>query len=161
MSDAVFKHNDPDCYHDKELTLHDCVAENVVHKDSVLSFHFSDGFWIMPQHEANSFDKTIRTDAAQVDFYMEDINDVSIEVHVRNIFRSTKVEFWNAEDLLHAINNGKLTIEFLYQYRTYFEQMWRCVLCSKKKPYYRECYLHIPGADAIYRWNDLLPHREW
>lgn len=161
MFDKLFTHNDPDHYHGRELTLHDCVAEKILYQDGILHFHFADGFWITPSHEENSLDKTVRTSASQVDFCIDDIKDIDIHVYTRNIFKRTTVEFWDANNLIDAVNSGKCTIEFIYQYRTYFEQMWRCALHFKKRPYYKECQLYIPGANATYRWNNLLPDREW
>ena len=161
MFDAVFTHNDPDHYHDRELTLHDCVAKKILHKNGILSFYFEDGFWVTPNHEENCLNKTVRTDAAQVDFCFDDINDIDIHVYTRNIFKKTKVEFWDANNLIDAVNSGKCTIEFIFQYRTYFEQMWSCILHFKKKPYLSECQLHLPEAKATYRWNNLRPNREW
>ena len=161
MSDTVFIHNDPDQYHDSELTLHDCIAEKIQHQDGVLRFLFPDGFWITPNHKANNLDKTVKTDASQVEFLVDDINDIRIHVYTRTIFKNTKVEFWDAGDLIDAVNCGKCTIEFIYQYRNYFEKMWRCALHFKKKPYYRECQLYIPETRTIFRWNNLLPDHEW
>ena len=162
MLDTVFAHNDPDHYHDSELSLHDCVAEKITHRDGILRFYFADGFWVTPQHEANDSDKTVRTDASQVDFSIDDIRDIIIHVYTRrNISEKTVVEFWDADKLIDAVNSGKCSIEFIYQYRTFFEQMWRCALHFKEEPHYRECQLHIPGANATYRWNTLLTDREW
>ena len=161
MSDTIFAHNDPDNCHDKELTLHDCVADKITYKSGVLEFFFSDGFWIVPCHGENDLGKTVRTDASQVAFHIDNIEDVDIQVYTRNFFKKTKVEFWSANDLLDVVNSGKCTIEFIYQYRASFEQMWLCALNFKKKPYYKECYLHLPGATATYKWNNLLPNREW
>ena len=161
MSNIVFTHNDPDHYHDSELTLHDCIAEKILYKDGVLQFSFPDGFWVTPNHNKNDLGKTVKTDASQVDFLVDDINDIEIHVYTRTIFKNTKVEFWDAGDLINAINCGKCTIEFIYQYRNFFEQMWRCALHFERKPYYRECQLYIPETKATYRWNNLLSDREW
>lgn len=161
MFDTVFTHNDPDHYHDEKLLLHDCTAEKILYKDGVLRLYFPEGFWVTPNHEESGLDKTVRTDAAQVDFCVKDINDISIHVYTRTAFKRTMVTYWNAGDLIDAVNSGKCTIEFIYQYRTYFEQMWRCDLCFQKRPYCGECQLHIPGAKATYRWNHLRPECEW
>ena len=160
MSDATFKHNDPDDYHERELILHDCIAEKILCTNEMLRFCFSGGFWVTPFHKANDLNKTVRTDAAQVDFHVDEINDVGVYVYAKTFFKKTMVEYWTLKDLVDAVNSGKCTLEFIYKYRTYFEHMWLCALSSKKKPYYRECQLHIPGAAATYRWNELLPDRE-
>ena len=161
MFDTLFTHNDPDSYHDRELTLHDCEAQKILYKDGVLCFCFADGFWVTPNHEANTLGKTVRTDTSQVKFSIDDINDIDIHVYTQNIFKETIVEYWDANKLIDAVNSGECTIEFIYQYRTYFEQMWRCALRFKKKPYYRECQLYIPGTKATYQWNNLRPDHEW
>lgn len=83
MSDDTFKHNDPDDYHDRELILHDCIAGKILYINRMLRFCFSDGFWITPSHKANDLDKTVRTDAAQVDFHVDDINDVGVYVYTQ------------------------------------------------------------------------------
>lgn len=161
MFDTVFTHNDPDEYHDRELTLHDCIAKKILYKDGILHSYFEDGFWITHNHKENSLGKTVRTDASQADFCIEDINDIDIQVYTKNILKKTTVELWNINDLISAVNSGKCTIEFIYQYRSSFKQLWECALHFKKKPYYRQCQLHLPGANATYRWNNMRADREW
>ena len=90
MFATLFTHNDPDLYHDRELTLHDCVAQKILYKDGVLCFCFADGFWVTPNHEGNGLGKTVRTDASQVDFCIDDINDMDIHVYTRNISKKTR-----------------------------------------------------------------------
>lgn len=159
----TYKHNDCDAYHGQKLTLHDCVAEKITYENGILSFWLSDGFWITPSHEASDLENVIKTDAARVDFKVDDIDDVSVDVFTRkrSIIKRTIVEYWDAQELIEAVNNGKCIIEFVYQYRTYFEQMWYCAIRSSKKPYYRDCYLHIPNTEAVYRWNELRPDHTW
>ena len=162
MLDLEFKHNDADDSYDKLLTLHDCIAEKVSYTDGVLRFFLSDGLWIAPTHKENILGKVVRTGAAVVDFRIENIDDIIVRVFTRNRFtRNTKVEIWEMRDLMEIINRGKCTIEFIYQYRTHFEQMWHCAIRSKVKPYYRDCHLHLPNTEAVYRWNDLRPDHEW
>lgn len=161
MLNSEFKHNDKDGCHDNTLTLHDCVAERVSFSNGILRFYLSDGFWITTQHKENVLDRTVRTDAAVVDFCIKDLDDVTLCVFVRNILGKTKAEIWKMRDLINGINSGEFTIEFLYQYRSYFEQMWHCVIRSDRKPYHRECQLHLPEATAVFRWNNLRPNCEW
>ena len=162
MLDLEFKHNDADDSHDKVLTLHDCIVENVSYTDGVLRFFLPEGLWIAPTHKENILGKVVKTDAAVVDFRIEDIDDIIVRVFTRNRFtRRTKVEIWEMRDLMESVNSGEYKIEFIYQYRTYFEQMWQCAIRSNVKPYYRECQLHLPDTDAVYRWNDLRPDHEW
>ena len=142
--------------------MHDCIVENVSYTDGVLRFFLPEGLWIAPTHKENILGKVVKTDAAVVDFRIEDIDDIIVRVFTRNRFtRRTKVEIWEMRDLMESVNSGEYKIEFIYQYRTYFEQMWQCAIRSNVKPYYRECQLHLPDTDAVYRWNDLRPDHEW
>ena len=162
MLDLEFKHNDADDSHDKVLTLHDCIVENVSYTDGVLRFFLPEGLWIAPTHRDNDLGKVVKTDSAVVDFRISNIDDIVVRVFTQTHFtRRTKVEIWEMRDLMDSINRGKCTIEFIYQYRTHFEQMWQCAIRSNVKPYYRECQLHLPDTDAVYRWNDLRPDHEW
>ena len=159
--DKEFKHCDPDCSHDLTLTLHDCEAEKIsVGKDRI-RFYLKEGFWIVPNHTKNTAGKAVRTDAAMVEFRVEDVDDIYIEVFTRGIFRKTRAEYPEFSEIIKAVNNGECTIEFIYQYRTFFEQMWRCALRSKKEPHYRECYIHLPKAEASFCWNNLRSECEW
>ncbi len=116
---------------------------------------------MQPQHTDSALTKIHRTDSAVVDFSIESIEDIIVHVFERNIFKKTNVEIWKMSDLLNAINNDECTIEFIYQYRSHFEQMWQCAIHSKKKPYYRECQLHMPETEATFRWNNLSLDCEW
>ncbi len=164
MSDIEFIHNDPDSFHDTYLTLHDCVADRIYYNKKVLSFSFPEGFWIFPEHEASNLDNTVRTDSSQADFYInndENFENVYVEVFSKGIFIKTFVEKWSLNELINAVNSGGYQLEFIYQYRTYFEQMWYCALHYKGKLRYKECYIHIPKAEAVYCWNNLREDCVW
>ena len=157
-----FVHNDPDVFHEKELSLHDCVADQIVFENGVLYFHLPDGLWVTPHHRGNTCEKVVRSGEALVKFSVQDIDDITVDVLTRNPWtRKTNVEFGDMEQLISAINSGKSTIEFIAQYRTHFEQLWRCAIKSKKKTYYRECQLHLPKTEATFCWNELRPEYEW
>ena len=164
MTNNSFKHVDPDEFHDKELTLHDCIANKVLSEDKTLRFYLPDGFWVTHHHIENVSEKVVRTDASVVVFSIEDFDDILVRVFTRHKWlgcRNTGVEYWDIEQLISAVNSGKCTIEFITQYRSYYEQMWHCAIRSNKKPYYRECQLHLPNANATYHWNNLCLDREW
>ena len=164
MANNNFKHIDPDEFHGKELTLHDCIADKITFENNTLRFYLPDGFWVTPHHEVNSSEKTVRTDASVVDFSIKNIDDTMVDVFTRHKwlwFRKTSVEIWNMEKLIALVNSGNCTLEFITQYRTYGEQMWHCVIRHKKKPYYRECQLYLPETETTFFWNDLRPECEW
>ena len=164
MSREDFLHTDPDRFHGRELTLHDCVAERITLDGNVIRFYLPDGFWVTTHHIENDTGKVIKTDGAEVAFSVEDPNEVSVTVFNRKRWlwvRRTVVEYWDLKDLISAVNSGKCVLEFITQYRSFHEQMWHCAIRSGKKPWYRECQLFLPQAEGTYCWNQLRPDREW
>ena len=164
MTYENFKHINPDEYHGKKLTLHDCTADKILFENNTLRFYLPDGFWVTPHHEENSSEKTVRTDVSVVEFSIKDIDDIMVYVFTRHRFlwfRKTSVAIWNMEQFVSLVNSGKCTLEFITQYRTYGEQMWHCAIRSNKKPYYRECQLYLPETEATFFWNGLRLEREW
>ncbi len=159
-----FRHIDPDAFHGHELTLHDCTTDKISYENNLIRFSLPDGLWVTPHHKENDTGKVLRTDAAVVTFVAEDLDDIVIRVLTRGsrLFRSkTRVEIWDMKQLINAVNCGKCTLEFITQYRTCFEQLWFCDIRSKKKPYYRECQIHLPNTKAEFCWNNLCLDREW
>lgn len=164
MTYEHFNHVNPDEFHGKELTLHDCISDKISFEDNILRFFLPDGFWVTPHHKENSFEKVVRTDASVVDFSIENMDEVTVRVFTRNRWcwsRKTSVEIWDMEQLIALVNSGKCTFEFITQYRTHYEQLWHCAIRSNKKPYYRECQLHLPNTNATFCWNNLCLDREW
>ena len=164
MDCKEFPHTDPDRFHGRELTLHDCVADRIAVEGNILRFSLPDGFWVTKHHNENDTGKVVKTDGAAVVFSVEDPEDVSLTVFIRKRllrFRWTVVEQWELKDLVEAVNSGRCVLEFITQYRSYYEQMWHCAIRSGKKPWYRECQLFLPQAEGTYCWNRLRPDREW
>ena len=164
MACDTFLHRDPDGFHGKELTLHDCTADHISLEDSVLCFQLPDGLWVTTHHGDNISGKVVRTDAAAVKFAVKDPNDITLQVFTRHrclFFRWTTVESWDISRLISSVNNRKCTFEFITQYRSHYEQLWHCAIHSKKKPYYQECHLYLPQTQAAFYWNNLRPDCPW
>ena len=156
MFSKKFLHNDPDSYQDAKISLHDCIADKISYENNVLTLHFSDGFWITANHEDSGLDNTVRTDFSQVDFAVtpEKHSYIYLDVFIKRKYRKTIVECWDLEKLMKVVNSGKYQLEFIYQYTTFFEQMWLCNLHHKGN-YGHDCQFHIPYSVATYRWNKL------
>ncbi len=161
VNDTEFKHAEPDRAGDQTISLHDCTVNKIVLNEKTIQFFLPDGLWVTTFHRDNQLDKVVRSDAAVVEFAIDSVSDIMLEVRNRFIFGKTIVKIENIRELADAVNKGECTLEFIYGYRTYFEQMWECAIHSKKKPYYRECQLHLPGARATYYWNDLRSDCSW
>ncbi len=156
----MYKHCD-----EKEdtISLHDCRAEKAILRDGVLSFFFSDGFWINSRNACNETNQTVKTDESEVRFYLEsgDKWDVTVYVFTDKGTRKAIRKEWKAKKLIRSINSGKCQLEFLYQYRGYNTRIIECCLWFDKKPYFKKCLLKISTNKVIYCWNDLCEDRIW
>ncbi len=159
-----FNHSVPGELHDKELSLHDCISDHVIYEENTLRFCLPEGFWITPGHAENHCGQTVRTDKAAVDFYVEDINDIMLCVFIKKrlgFSKKTVLEYWDMKKFISDVNNGRYSIEFIYQYTSPHEQLWQCIIHSNKNSDYMECQLHIPNTTATFYWNNLRPERKW
>ena len=160
MKHENFVHADPDAFHGRELSLHDCVANRISLEKEGIRFFLPEGFWVVACHGENPWGKTARTDASEVMFSCPDTEEISLRVFCRGwglLSRRTFVEERSAEWLVREVNSGKCTLEFISQYKSFYEQMWHCALHSERKPYYRECQLYLPRAKADFFWNGIRP----
>lgn len=145
------------------LTLHDCRADRVELKDGVLSFWFPEGFWVTSVHPENPTGKTVRTDAARVDYVLRDArgDDVSVDVFTGLKFHCALRRSYDLSRFMEIMNRVGWGLEFLYQYPDYWNRIVECVLCLPKKPFWKECQLKLDVSEVIYRWNSLRPDEEW
>lgn len=75
----MYKHCDID---DEYISLHDCHATKVINENGVLAFVFRDGIWVTQGHPSNIADKTLCTDVAEVEFYLESGDESDITLYV-------------------------------------------------------------------------------
>lgn len=155
----MYKHCDVS---DEYISLHDCHAESISYEDGVIRFVFPDGIWVTNEHPSNELDKIVRTDMAEVKFYLEydcedDITTYIFEQKLKKTFR----EEWELSKLMDYVNNKKCRLEFLYEYKGYNSMIIECWLWSSKKPYHRECELKLQIKGVNYCWNNLCENREW
>ena len=155
----MYKHCD---ISDEYISLHDCHATKVTYENGVLTFVFQEGIWVVQGHPSNTTDKTLRTDVAEVEFYLENGDECDITLYVfEEQSKKTVREEWELTKLIECINNEKYTLEFLYQYKGYHSMIIECWLWSDKKPYHRECELKLSLKGVKYCWNDLCEEKEW
>lgn len=144
------------------ISLHDCHATKVFFENGILRFVFQDGIWVSKEHSHNMTGKTVRTDVAEVEFFLEfgDESDITVYVFEKKLNQTVRAE-WELSRLIKSLNDKKYTLEFLYQYKGYNSMIIECWLWSDKKPYHRECELKLSLTDVKYYWNDLCKEREW
>lgn len=155
-----FQHRDEN---DKFLTLHDCCADAATLADGVLTFSFSDGFWIIPTHPANNLEQTVRTDASKVEFVLEKGEYAALYVYTIKRFprKQTLREEWSVEKLLDKINSGICQLEFLYPFECGNQRIFQCVLHFNRKPFFKEADLEITVQKSTYFWNHLRADCPW
>ena len=127
-----------------------------------MTFVFQDGIWIIQGHPSNIADKTLCTDMAQVEFFLEsgDESDITLYVFEEQSKETIRKE-WELAKLIEGVNSKGYTLEFLYQYKGYNSMIIECWLWSDKKPYHRECELKLSIKGVKYCWNDLREDKEW
>ncbi len=155
-----FIHNDPDCSYNETLSLHDCEVSSISYSDGILRFRLSDGLIIGAGHPENPYGKTKQTDEAVVDFSVDDPDDVTADILIRRRSGRARVKTLSLSELISAANKGKFTLEFLYQYRSFHEQLWHLAVHNKRRLYHGTCHLYLPMTEAVFRWNNLKPESE-
>ncbi len=100
----MYKNHETD---DKYFSLHDCRAEHMNFTEGILSFDFPDGFWVIPGHEKNTSEETVRTDASQVDFAIIDKDIYCIKIYLFKKKRKGAVirKEWDLKDFMKAVNS--------------------------------------------------------
>lgn len=148
---------------DNYVTLHDCKADRAYFENGILGFEFPDGFWITPENPESKLDTLVRTDKSKVEFvlYDGDQADATVYVFEKNIFKQDIRKERDVRKLVNDINNGKYSLEFLYQYVDGYLRIVQCCLGSPKKPYFRECDLHLCTREVSYHWNRIIEDRVW
>ena len=145
------------------LSLHDCIAEKAYFADGKLGFLLSDGFWISPDHPESDLSALVRTDAAKVEYTLEDGEDYDVTVYVfeRTLFGRTMRVEWPLQTLLEKLNSGTCKLEFIYRYTDGCSEVMECDLHYDRRPYRKECVLKISAPQVRYFWNRLCKDRTW
>lgn len=148
---------------DSFITLHDCKAERLAFNNGILSFFFSDGFWILENHPKNNLKKTVKTDKAQVDFQITDEEIDGISIYIFKKSRRNKIirEEWEADNFIKAVNDGSFKIEFITQYKGFQSVLFKCWVWFNVKPYHMECEIILNTNKIEYMWNNLRKDRVW
>lgn len=145
------------------ISLHDCRAENMKYNQGVLSFVFSDGFWVLEQHPENESKDCVRTDLAQVDFQIIDEEIDGVEIYIFRKSKNGKVirEEWELENFMNAVNCGDFQVEFITRYESYQSILYKCWVWFDKAPYHYECEIILHTENVIYHWNQLRYDFTW
>ena len=148
---------------EQNLSVHDSRADRVQLREGVLSFWFPEGFWVSSSHPDNPTGKTVRTDAARVDYVLRDPDgdDVSVDVFRRLKYPFALRRSYDLSPFMAIVNQQGWELEFLYQYPDYWNRIIECWLWFPKRPRHKECQLKLDVSEVIYRWNNLRPDEEW
>lgn len=158
MEENIYKYCDNE---DSHISLHDCRATSASINDGILSFYFSDGFWVGENHANNYLKKTVSTDKSKVDFHLacKNEDDVTIYVFTEEKNGKTIREEYDLKNFISCINNGTYELEFLYPYKGYNSIIFCCYIWFDEKPYSKECELVISTSKIVYYWNQLCEDR--
>lgn len=147
MSEKRYGHSSSD---EKLLDMHDCCIDEISFEDGKLFFYFNEGVYIASDGRSDA--KSRAKAVYMLNRGCED--DTLVYLSRKGVFGKNIVEEWKLERLINTVNEGRLKLEFLYQYKDEASgYIIKCHPISYKKPYYIGCQLELNVKDALYYWN--------
>ena len=149
------------------ISLHDCRTDDIKIEGDDLIINFSDGFWILPVSEHIGHDRPLKTGPSQVCMYGFGIDGVIDTVDLfkttylfrkRILCRRIRME---PAAFLKLVNDGKHELEFLWEFHRAGKGLYQCWLWQKDRRMEAECQFEVTVKGLEYRWNEILPDREW
>ena len=152
-----FLYSDDNQNHD--IFLHDCFADAVSLHRNILTFRFSDGFYLHGQHSLNPFHNLAYTGESEMRIQlMYNHPDVNVNIYLmKETTDGTYRQEISLEEFMKLIKKGE-KLEFMYTYQGIDVDavMFRCELHFDKHPFRRECILLISAKRITYHWNELF-----
>ena len=149
------------------ISLHDCRTDDIQIDGDDLIINFPDGFWITPVSEHIDHDWPLKTGPSQLCIHGLVSDGVIDSV---DLFKTTRL-FRKPilcrrisiapEDFLKRINDGKHELEFLCEFHQFPKSLYQCWLWKKNHGMEAECQFEIIAKSIEYRWNEILPNRQW
>ena len=161
----MWNYTETDAYN--SISLHDCRTEDVRMDGNDLIINFPDGFWITPVSVHIDHHTALKTGPSQLRIYGFDIEEVIHSVHLFKTVRLFRKPLFcrrinmEAEAFLKLVNDGKHELEFLWEFHRPGNGLYQCWLWKKNRGMEAECQFEITAKSIEYRWNEILPDREW
>jgi hypothetical protein len=161
----VWNYIETDAYN--SISLHDCRSDDIKIEGDKLIVNFPDGFWITPVGEYIDRDCPLKTGPSQLCFYglgTESVIDAIDLFKTIYLFRKPilcrriRIE---PDAFLKLVNDGKHELEFLFEFHRPGNGLYQCWLWKKNCGVEAECQFEITAKSIEYRWNEILPDREW
>lgn len=149
------------------ISLHDCRTDDIRMDGSDLIINFPDGFWITPASRHIDHHRPLKTGPAQLrifGFGAESVMDTVDLFKTAYLFRKPllcrRIRI-GAPDFLALVNDGKHELEFLWEFHRPGTGLYQCWLWKKNRGMEAECQFETTAQRTEYRWNEILPDREW
>ena len=161
----MWNYTETDAYN--SISLHDCRTDNMQVDGDDLVVNFPDGFWITPVSGYIDHKVPLKTGPSQLRFcglaQVDVINSVDLFkttylFHKPVLCRRISME---PADFLKLINDGKHELEFLSEFHGSYGCLYKCCLWKKNHGMEAECQFEITAKSIEYRWDEILPDREW
>lgn len=149
------------------ITLHDCRTEDIALQGDDLIIQFPDGFWITPVSPHIDHHRPLKTGTSQVVIHGFPGDDV---LHTVDLLKTTRLFRkpllcrrirMEPEDFLKLVTDGKHQLEFLWEFQRPGNGLYQCWLWRKNHGMEAECQFQVTAKSIEYRWNEILPDREW
>ena len=149
------------------MSFHDCRTSDIQIHGNDLIINFPDGFWITPTSDHIDHDTPLKTGPSQLCVYglvADGVIDTVDLFKTTYFFRKPVLcRRINLEPsiFLKLVNDGKHELEFLYEFHNGVNGLYQCWLWKKNHGMEAACQFEITANRIEYRWNQILPDREW
>lgn len=161
----MWKYSEVDAYN--SISLHDCRTDDIKIEGSDLVINFPDGFWITPVSKHIDHDRPLKTGPSQLYF-----NGFDFDPHWHTADLYKPLRLFGKEilcrrirltlsELRKLVNDGKHELEFITEYHNSISCLYQCWLWKKDRGMEADCQIYFTAKSIEYRWNEILPDREW
>jgi len=148
-----------------QISLHDCIVDDIEFDESNLKLSFGNGFWVSANSEFNTENNNLRTDMSKLIFLNFDK-----EMSMINIFKhhylfgkcicTTRKEI-TFDKLIKNIKNNIWKLEILEEYYSYHTALFFGTVKTKKKIGDFDFQFSIDCDKTEYCWNVICMDKKW
>lgn len=161
----MWKYTEIDAY--DSISLHDCRTDDIEIEGNDLIINFPDGFWITPVSKHIDHHTPLKTGPSQLYFKGFDFNPYWHSADIYKPFRLFGKELFcrriqlDFSDFLKQISDGQYELEFWTEYHDFCTALYQGCLWKNNGGWEASFQFELNAKYIEYRWNEILPDREW
>ncbi len=131
----------------EKIGLHDCRTNRIQYSNTVMTFEFPKGYYILKGKEPEQTGKAIM----QCHIADEAFDGIAIYIYREKPSGEILREDWT-ETFLQAVNDGTFEFEFVSTYRSYQHILFKGYVWFETPPYHMECEIELHTDKIFYSW---------